>query len=415
MAGVIVVGSSGFIGGHVFAALLKAGIGATATDRAEFDLSRQGPDALAKKLAGAEVVVNCVGLARDARVDNLESVNVEGARRLAEACKLAGVKRLIHISTLGADVADASRFQRAKGEGEAALAAIQGLEIVIVRPSLVIGPGGASGDFFSALAALPFPPRLASGAWRVQPLHIDELAELVARLTTTVNPPKIIDAVGPAAMTTDDLTRTLRNWLGLEARPFVGLSKGALGLLAWLNEVFEIGPGDREFVSLLERGNVADPAGVTAALGRPPTDLAHSLALTPSTLADFWRARLYFLQPLLRLSLAALWFGTGFVSFGLFPPSEFYVMLGELGLSGPAAEVALFSVAGANVVLGILLMVKWRTSLVAKAMLALVVLFSCAALLLPHEYWLTPFAPILKNLPIGVALLALIGMERAKR
>jgi uncharacterized membrane protein len=48
-------------------------------------------------------------------------------------------------------------------------------------------------------------------------------------------------------------------------------------------------------------------------------------------------------------------------------------------------------------------------------MLALLVVFSVTALLLPHEYWLTPFAPILKNLPIGVALLALIAMERPSR
>ena len=41
------------------------------------------------------------------------------------------------------------------------------------------------------------------------------------------------------------------------------------------------------------------------------------------------------------------------MSFGLFPPAEFYVMLGELGLTGPIAEVALFGVAGLNIVLGI--------------------------------------------------------------
>jgi hypothetical protein len=103
------------------------------------------------------------------------------------------------------------------------------------------------------------------------------------------------------------------------------------------------------------------------------------------------------------------------VSFGLFPPTEFYVMLGELGLTGPIAEVALFGAAGLNMVLGVLLLVKWRTGWVATAMLALLAVFSFAALLLPHEYWLTPFAPILKNLPIGVALLALIAMERPSR
>ena len=60
----------------------------------------------------------------------------------------------------------------------------------IVRPSLVLGAGGASGDFFSALAALPVPPRLGDGDWRVQPLHVSaNSAELIARLALDPAPP----------------------------------------------------------------------------------------------------------------------------------------------------------------------------------------------------------------------------------
>jgi uncharacterized membrane protein YphA (DoxX/SURF4 family) len=321
----------------------------------------------------------------------------------------------VHISALGADRNDAARFQRSKGAGEAALAAIEGVEVVIVRPSLVMGAGGASGDFFSALAALPIPPRLGSGQWRVQPLHVTELANLIVKLALEASPPKSVDAVGPAPVTTDDLTSQLRNWLGLGESARLPLSRGALGALAWANEIVEAGPGDREFVDLLARENFAQPSSIKTALGRPPLDFAQSLARQPASTGDLWRARLYFLQPLLRLTLGLLWFGTGLVSFGLFPPAEFYVMLGELGLTGPIAEVALFGAAGLNIVLGILLLVNWRPKWVATAMLALLVVFSVTALLLPHEYWLTPFAPILKNLPIGVALLALIAMERPSR
>src|SRR5664279_5183460 len=118
MGAVTVVGGTGFIGRHVAAALLDAGQGAAAPSHADFDIARETPTALAAKLAGASVVVNCAGLARDSRVDNLEAVNFEGAQRLGEACRLAGVSRLVHISALGADRADAARFQRSKGAGE---------------------------------------------------------------------------------------------------------------------------------------------------------------------------------------------------------------------------------------------------------------------------------------------------------
>ena len=178
---------------------------------------------------------------------------------------------------------DAARFQRSKGAGEEALVTTEGLEVVIVRPSLVMGPGGASGDFFSALAALPIPPRLGSGEWRVQPLHVTELANLIVKLALEANPPRSVDAVGPAPVTTDDLTSQLRGWLGLGESARSAAIAGALGALAWANEIVEAGPGDREFVALAERGNFARPRRRSPPRsGRPPLQLrAKPLALNP--------------------------------------------------------------------------------------------------------------------------------------
>lgn len=415
MSRIVVVGGAGFVGRRVAVALLEAGEPAAAPSHDEFDIARDAPESLAAKLAGAEVVINCAGLARDARLDNLQAVHVEGARRLALACRLAGVRRLVHVSALGAARDDASRFQSTKGEGEEALRAVEDLEVSIVRPSLAIGPGGATGDFFAALAALAFPPRLGPGTWRVQPLHVAELAALIVKLALAPQAPKSVDAVGPAPMTTDELERGLRDWLGLSPGLFVTLPRFVLGALAWLNEIVEVGPGDRELVALLERGNVGDPRGIEAALGRPPRSLWQSLALNPATTADLWRARLYFVQPLLRIALALLWLGTGAVSFGLFPTAESYVMLAEVGVRGPLAELALFGGAAVNLALGAMLLVNWRVGAVGLVMLALLILYTAVGLLLPPEYWLNPFAPILKNLPIAAALTALVAMERPRR
>ncbi len=177
-------------------------------------------------------------------------------------------------------------------------------------------------------------------------------------------------------MTTDELERALRAWLGLTPARFLPLPRAVLSVLAWLNEIIEVGPGDRELVELLERGNVANPAGVAAALGREPRSLAESFALSPATTADLWRARLYFVQPFLRITLALLWIGTGVASLGLFPPAESYVMLAEVGFRGPIAEVALFGGAAANLVLGGLLLVGWRPARIGMAMLALLAVYS---------------------------------------
>jgi hypothetical protein len=62
-----------------------------------------------------------------------------------------------------------------------------------------------------------------------------------------------------------------------------------------------------------------------------------------------------------------------------------------------------------------MLLVNVRVAAVGVVMLALLILYSLVGLALPSDYWLNPFAPILKNLPIAAALVALIAMERPRR
>jgi len=118
---------------------------------------------------------------------------------------------------------------------------------------------------------------------------------------------------------------------------------------------------------------------------------------------------------LLRLSIALLWIGTALASFGLFPVADSYVILAEVGVRAPFADLALFGGAALNVALGAMLLVNVRVAAVGVVMLALLIFYSLVGLALPADYWLNPFAPILKNLPIAAALLALIAMEKPRR
>ena len=86
-------------------------------------------------------------------------------------------------------------------------------------------------------------------------------------------------------------------------------------------------------------------------------------------------------------------------------------MLAEIGLHGPLAELALYGGAVADLLLGLLLIINWRPVFVGGAQLILMTLFTIIAFRLPAEYWLHPFAPLLKNLPIAVALLVMMAME----
>ncbi len=162
---------------------------------------------------------------------------------------------------------------------------------------------------------------------------------------------------------------------------------------------------------MLARGNVSDPGPLTAALGRPPRGLRQALALQPAGNADRTAARLFFVRPLLRWTIGLLWIATALLSFGLYPVEKSRELLAPLGLTGALADVALYGGAAIDLLLGALLLLRWRPVVVGAAQLATMAVFTLLALGLPADYWLHPFAPILKNLPIAASILVMIALE----
>lgn len=412
MSRVVIIGGTGFIGRHLAVALTEAGHEVAALGRTDLDLARDDDAAMAACITGRDVVINAAGLVRGRGANTMEAVHAEGAGRLFRACARALVGRLIHISALGASAGGLTAYQRSKGQAEDMLATMHKLDWCVLRPSVVIGQGGASTAVLTALAALPLPPRIGPGNWRVQPIHVEDLADLVVRLVGHGGElPRSIDVVGPQSMTTDTLIATLRSWLGLPPGNFLPVPERALTAAAAIGERLMDGPLNRDILAMLKAGNTADPAPVTAALGRPPRPLAAALARHPATEADRRYARLFFPRPVLRWSLGLLWVITGLLSFGLYPVADSHRMLAEIGLHGLAADLALHGGAALDLALGMLLLAHWRPVAVGAAMLASVAAFTLIAAALPAEYWLHPFAPILKNLPIAAATLTMMALE----
>lgn len=130
---------------------------------------------VAQAMAGADAVVNCVGILNESGANGFDAVQVEGAGRIARIAAAQGVRHLVHLSAIGADADAASDYARTKGEGEAAVcAAFPGA--VILRPSVVFGP---EDRFFNKFAGMtrfgPFLPVVA-GETKFQPVYVDDVA-----------------------------------------------------------------------------------------------------------------------------------------------------------------------------------------------------------------------------------------------
>ena len=223
---VTVIGGGGFVGRYVVQALLRAGArvrvaqrdprqawflkplgGLGQTQFVAADVTR--PQTIANAVAGADAVVNLVGVLQG----KFDAIHVEGARTVAAAAKDAGVETLVHLSAIGADPDAASNYGRSKGEGEAAVRDAFP-EAMIVRPSIVFG---REDDFINRFAAMieksPVVPVLRSRT-KFQPVFAADVGDAIAALVAQPRPGATIEMGGPDIMTMGEIIHWIAAAIG---------------------------------------------------------------------------------------------------------------------------------------------------------------------------------------------------------
>ena len=153
---------------------------------------------VADALAGAYAVVNTVSLYVERGQETFQSVHVESAERVATQAHQVGVKRLVHLSGIGADPASQSRYIQTRGEGELVVAAAFA-DAHIIRPAVMFGPDDAFlATILNLLRRLPIYPMFGRGLMRLQPAYVEDVAEAVARIIERAEAqPGIFEFGGP--------------------------------------------------------------------------------------------------------------------------------------------------------------------------------------------------------------------------
>lgn len=219
---VLLLGGGGFIGRHLAAQLCDAGVEVRIPtrdrERAKAALillptvDLQVADLhdaaqLDGLLDGVQAVVNLVGVLHDDR-GAFQRAHVDLPRHLVEACRRRGVKRLVHLSALGASVAGHSRYLRSKGEGERIIGEAADLCTTIFRPSVVFGEGDRFLSLFASMArSFPIIP-LAGAQVRFQPVYVRDVARAIcASLGLSASCGQRYDLCGPSQYTLAELVR----------------------------------------------------------------------------------------------------------------------------------------------------------------------------------------------------------------
>lgn len=233
--------------------------------------------ALAALVAGHDAVVNLIAILHGSE-EAFQKVHVQWPLTLVRACRAAGVRRIVHISALGASTESPSRYQRSKARGEAALLG-SGLDVTVLRPSVMFG---ADDKFLNTFASLqqvfPVIP-LAGSRARFQPVWVGDVADAVVRcLRDDATIGQIYEACGPQVFTLRELVRLAGRYAGIHrgrGRPVIALPDALARVQAFFMELL---PGE----PLLSRDNLDAMKTDNVATGKLPG--LQALGITPASL-----------------------------------------------------------------------------------------------------------------------------------
>ncbi|MBZ0215729.1 MAG: complex I NDUFA9 subunit family protein, partial [Fimbriimonadaceae bacterium] len=173
------------------------------------------PDSVDRAVDGAWAVVNCVGVLCEKGKQRFDAVHSAGVKAIASAARGAGVARFVHLSAIGANAESKSAYGHSKAAGEA-LAQEEFPESVILRPSVIFGPGDDFMNRFASLARfMPVLPVVAPDT-RFQPVFVGDVAD--ASVNALDSGSGIYELGGPDVRT---MTELMEHMLRVIERPRV--------------------------------------------------------------------------------------------------------------------------------------------------------------------------------------------------
>ena len=246
----LLLGGSGFIGKQLAFALANRGWRVSVPCRRPhrhrallvhpnillFEANITDPAELKSLCQGQQAVINLVGILNERRKGDFRRYHVDFIKAVVEACSAGGIKRLLHVSALGADQATGSSlYLRSKGEGENLLHTFgqRGLNVTSFQPSVVFGKND---DFINRFAGILswyvgyFP--LACADSKLAPVYVGDLvAKIINSIDDRESFGRRFSVCGPEVFTLRQILELIITTLGLPVR-VMSLGKGMSRLQA---------------------------------------------------------------------------------------------------------------------------------------------------------------------------------------
>lgn len=269
---ICVLGGSGFVGSAIVAKLDAAGYAVKVLTRRRdtakhlfllpnvqvVECNVLDYQNLSSTLRGADAAINLIGILHQSRRLSFNTVHHQLPAQLAKICVDLSIKRLVHMSSLGAAKHAPSQYLQSKATGEAALAALQNkLNITVFKPSIIFGRGDSFINLFAKLIKLLPAVMLAKPNAKFQPIWVEDVATcFVASLENTDTYGSTYELAGPTVYTFRTLIQTVMDTLKVQ-RPIIGLSDGLSYAQAFMMELLPIKLMSRDNVRSMEVDSVS--------------------------------------------------------------------------------------------------------------------------------------------------------------
>ncbi len=224
----VVTGASGYTGRYIARRLLDRGAAVrTLTGRPErpgpfgsrveaHPYSFGDPGALTRSLEGVDTLFNTYWI-RFAKGGLTHDVAARNSDTLFRAARAAGVRRVVHVSITNAALDSPLPYFRGKALVERSLKTT-GLSHAILKPAIIFGREDILlNNIAWLLRRFPVHPIVGSGDYRVQPVFVEDLADLAVRAAESEDDIEL-DAVGPEVLSYEQMVRLIADTIGSSAR-----------------------------------------------------------------------------------------------------------------------------------------------------------------------------------------------------
>lgn len=382
---ILILGATGFIGNALFNALVSEHevIAGSRFPIAGYDKWRKvdfnNLNNIDGLLDNVDMVINAIGIASG----DFSKIQTESPLQIFQACKAKDIK-IINISAIGAEKEKPlTPFLRSKKiADDYILTHTMGK---VIYPGIVLGEAAISSKFFKELAEQPIIPMLGD---KENPfVHIAQLTETVKDSIRHFDstPSQVFAVAEPESL--KDIFQVLK---GGPIRT-ISIPMNMVSLIFKFLPNFKVGVFDKNMFALLKGMNASDYEPIYNT--KASTYLANNNIQASNDLGHFYSL----------LAISFIWIWSGIIS--LYSWEESLYLMMSIGITDSfLAPVSIIAGSAVDLLLGVAVFLEKYRKLVLKLQVLFIVIYMVIITLFAPEYWLHPFAPIAKNIP----LLALI-------